>query len=118
MRILICGDRDWTNDQMMRNGMILLRREFGEYVVVEGGARGADSWARKIAGELGLAVETFSAQWSLYGRRAGPIRNRQMLDTKPDLVVAFHENLIASKGTRDCVEESRRRAIPVRMFPK
>jgi len=36
-----------------------------------------------------------------------------MLDEKPDLVIAFHPNLAESKGTKDCVNEAKRRGIPV-----
>lgn len=39
-----------------------------------------------------------------------------MLDEKPDLVVAFHDALHRSRGTKDCVEEAQRRGIPVRVF--
>ena len=36
-----------------------------------------------------------------------------MLDQKPDLVLAFHDDLGKSRGTADTVGEAKRRGIPV-----
>ena len=77
-----------------------------------GAARGADSIADEWK-HLGVDVRPYPADWTRFRKSAGPIRNRQMLDDQPDLVVAFHDDLAASKGTKDCVEEAARRGIPV-----
>jgi hypothetical protein len=71
-----------------------------------GSARG------RIAARLGYEVEVFEADWRL-GRRAGPERNVRMLDTKPDLVLAFWDG--QSRGTRHTISEARRRNITVRV---
>ena len=84
--------------------------------LIQGGARGADSIARQAAQQLNIYCKTYHADWKTYGRAGGPIRNRMMLDTKPDLVVAFHDNLDASRGTKDCVTEAKRRGIPVVIY--
>lgn len=81
-------------------------------IIVHGVARGADTIAGEVAKKLGMSVEEYPADWKKFGRSAGPIRNRVMLDTKPDLVIAFHNNIEESKGTKDCVTEARRRGIP------
>lgn len=60
-------------------------------------------------------LSEFPADWKLHGHAAGPIRNRQMLDEKPDLVIAFHEDWANAKGTRDCVAEAGRRGIKVEL---
>lgn len=65
---------------------------------ISGKAKGADSLGEKYAKEWGAKVLEFPADWDKYGKRAGPIRNQQMLDEgKPDLVVAFPTK--NSKGT-------------------
>lgn len=90
------------------------------FTLIEGCAKGADS----IANWWGRCAPThshnenldqhfdvtefvhlpFPADWNRYGRAAGPIRNRQMLtEGKPDLVVAFHDDIESSKGTKDMV---------------
>lgn len=64
--------------------------------------------AGEIAREFGWDVEEYPADWSR-GRIAGPLRNGQMLDTKPDYVVAIGYG----RGTADCVNQARHRMIPV-----
>ena len=113
MRILVCGDRNW-NDQV-RITSRLAKLGHG-HVIVHGAARGADTMAGVAASSLDMSVDVYPADWNKFGRSAGPIRNRQMLDTKPDLVIAFHPNIEASKGTKDCVNEARRRGIPVEVI--
>ena len=113
MRILVCGDRSWRDAQRIHTVIWGLWAEETDLVVVHGGAAGADTCAAESAKSLGIPCEEFKADWKQYGRAAGPIRNRQMLDTKPDRVIAFHANLEKSRGTKDCVKEALRRDIPV-----
>lgn len=108
-RILICGDRNWTDRAVIR-AFLEHRAEQG-IVVVHGAARGADTIAGEEAEGLGFQVEAYPADWEKYGKKAGPIRNLQMLDTKPDEVWAFHDNLALSKGTAHTVREAARRGI-------
>jgi len=109
MRLLVCGDRHWTDYNTIRRVI----KEYSPEVVIEGEARGADSLARLAAESLNIPVIKFPAQWDLYGRAAGPIRNKQMLEEgKPDMVLAFHDNTQASKGTKNMVMLARKAYIP------
>jgi hypothetical protein len=113
MRILFCGDREWSNYKTICDVMADLKPD----VVIEGEARGADSMARDAAEYFGIPVERYPANWKVYGRAAGPIRNTQMLDEgKPDLVVAFHNDFKNSKGTKNMVEQARKRGIPTKIY--
>jgi hypothetical protein len=108
VRVLVCGDRNWTDEEMIREYLA----EIGPSVVIQGEARGADRAARRAAQDLGIPVESYPADWATYGRAAGPIRNRQMLDRgKPTLVVAFHDDIAASKGTANMLKQARDRRI-------
>jgi hypothetical protein len=110
MRILVCGDRNWTNAEAIR--FHLQKYEPSETTVIHGDCRGADRLAGAIARELGMEVESYPADWKKYGKAAGPIRNQQMLDDgKPDYVLAFHENIVASRGTRDMVERAKKAGV-------
>ena len=56
---------------------------------------------------------SYPAQWDVYGRRAGPIRNQEMIDEgKPDGVVAFP----GGKGTADMVRRAEAAGLKV-WFP-
>ena len=100
-RVLICGDRNWTETVMIRR--IIDRMRFGD-VLIEGEARGADRISRDLARATGIEIDPYPADWKRYGRAAGPIRNAQMLkEGRPDIVVAFHADLERSKGTKHMV---------------
>ena len=108
MRILICGDRNWTNIPLIAGWLATVPRDT---VIIQGDARGADSIAKDAALSLGLEVESYPANWAQYGRAAGPIRNKQMLDTKPDFVMAFHSDITSSKGTANMLKIAKQKGI-------
>lgn len=113
MRILFCGDRNWTNYKFI----VDIISEMKPTVVIEGEARGADSMARDAAEYFGIPVLAFPADWNTHGKAAGPIRNSQMLkEGKPDLVVAFHNDIKNSKGTKDMVTKARSKDIKVYVY--
>ena len=114
MRVLVCGDRNWTDRQ--RIGVRLATLDPDSDVVIHGGCRGADKLAGQAAKAHNLPVEVYPAEWTRHGRAAGPIRNQQMLDTGIDLVLAFHPDLVTSKGTRNMVLLARKAGIPVEVF--
>jgi len=111
MRVLVCGDRNWGDKELIRT----IIRNIMPDEVITGGARGADSLAYECCKEDGFTVTKIDAKWEKYGRAAGPIRNREMLDKKPVLVLAFHDDLFRSKGTIDTVDEAKRRGIKVQV---
>jgi len=111
MKVLICGDRNYKNVEMIRAWLSKLQ-DWGYTTLIEGEAKGADSIARDEARRIGLEVEPYPAQWDKYGRSAGPIRNRAMLtEGKPDLVVAFHTDIEKSKGTKNMLEISEKAGV-------
>lgn len=105
--VLVCGSREWTN----RDVIIRELHELPLGRLIHGNCRGADKLAAEIGRYLGWKVEPFPADWKALGKKAGPLRNRQMLDEKPDLVLAFHAGIERSKGTADCVQEANRRGL-------
>lgn len=121
VRILVCGDRNYTDRDGLWAVLDGFRRETdGTLTIIEGGARGADQLASEwTEGKLHQGVRhlTFPANWNKYGKAAGPIRNQQMLDEgKPDLVLAFHDDFENSKGTRDMVKRAQKAGVMTRVF--
>mgnify|MGYP001591945783 CR=1 FL=1 len=110
-RVLICGDRNWTDGVRILN---VLHDHLPCEVVISGTARGADSLGEAAASTLEIPVLRFPAEWEKYGRAAGPIRNQQMLtEGKPDIVLAFHDNIVKSKGTADMIKRAMRAGLKV-----
>ncbi len=119
MRVLVCGSRDFSDRWTMlwfagvfRNGDVL----------IEGGATGADTLARRCVESIGMAVRVleYPAEWTKHGSAAGPIRNKQMLEEgRPDVVLAFVTKPLAeSKGTADMVRRAKKAGVPVYVVSK
>lgn len=113
MKVLICGDRFWDDYWTIYDEISKLNKDT---IIIHGAAKGADIMGATIALKLGFTVNAFPAKWLQYGKAAGPIRNRQMLDQNPDLVIAFHNDIENSKGTKDCKKEAEKRGIEVRLI--
>jgi hypothetical protein len=134
MRILVCGGRNYGNinphrtDERLReyhyiqaclNDLIIEHSTFyvpndnwlpTDIVIIEGGATGADQAAATFAHVNYCQHEQYPADWKKYGRGAGYIRNKQMLEEgKPDLVVAFP----GGRGTDLMVELATRAGVKV-----
>lgn len=113
MIVMVTGSRNWSDAGEIR--VELMRLPQGT-TVIHGGARGADNLAGFIARDIGLSVITFPANWKEFGKRAGPIRNQDMIERHPDLVLAFP--LRDSVGTWDCVRRAEKDRIQVRICAK
>ena len=109
MRVLVCGGRDFTNKELLFNTLwnLMDQRKTEEYVctdeytIIHGDAKGADSLADLFAYTYGTNLDVYPADWNTYGKAAGAIRNKQMLEEgKPDLVIAFP----GGKGTANMVK--------------
>lgn len=111
MRILITGSRDWTDWETMDEALSA-EIDGGDIAIVHGGARGADQMAGSWARKYGLMEEVFPAQWNTHGKRAGFVRNAEMVATAPDVCLAFIKN--GSKGatmTADLAEKAGIRTV-------
>jgi hypothetical protein len=125
--VLVCGDRNWISATVVERSLEHLRTHRPEpLTVVEGGARGADRCAGRWVARMrarGVGWVRVPANWERYGRRAGPIRNQQMLDYllqgremgQTVGVLAFHRDIDSSKGTRDMIQRAQKVDVPVKL---
>lgn len=72
-------------------------------IIISGGASGPDTWAKEVANELGVRCKEFIADWKEYGKRAGVIRNTQIVKTC-DRILAFWDG--SSRGTLDTIKKA------------
>lgn len=113
--MLVTGDRNWTKTRPILRELKKLPKNT---IVIHGAARGVDSIADLVAINLGFERKPYPADWNKYGKAAGIIRNRQMLQENPniDLVLAFHEHIEESKGTKNMIEIAKMARIEVKLF--
>ena len=106
-RIIVCGGRDFNDYELFRKNMDEIMAEYPEVELVSGHARGADMFAERYASEHNVPIAVFKADWEKYGRAAGPIRNRKMLEyalEEDAVVIAFWDG--ESRGTRNMVSQA------------
>lgn len=126
VKVLVCGGRDFGNLYVYNDKKLLLERQkqydFGirilnelhnEYefsTVISGMAKGADSIGYDWALHNNISILKFPAQWDLYGKSAGFIRNTQMLEEgEPAMCIAFP----GGKGTKMMCDLSRKCGVKV-----
>ena len=88
-----------------------------EIEIVSGHAKGADSLGERYADENSIKCTIFPADWKKYGRAAGPIRNRQMLEYAMEQnasLVAFWNG--ESKGTKNMISIAEKAGIEVKII--
>jgi hypothetical protein len=108
--IAVTGCRAWPARARAVVEAALDQHAAGAKLLLVGDATGVDRFAFEWALARKIPVRCFRADWHAYGRAAGPIRNRAMLDAGADQVLAFA--WMAGPGTKDCAAEARRRGIP------
>ena len=101
MKLAIVGCRDYRNKEEFIFLMNTFFKNQDITKIVSGGASGTDLMAKNYAQERGIAYKEFPANWNQYGKAAGPIRNKEIVDYS-DKVVAFWD--MQSRGTKSTIE--------------
>jgi len=112
MKIAIVGSREFKDRQLVHD-LILDIIRFDGWTLISGGANGVDSWAEDIADTMGWKKMIIKPDWQKYGKRAGAIRNQQIIDVA-DRVVAFWDG--KSKGTKITIDMAIKAGKPVDIY--
>lgn len=104
--VVVTGGRDYPHQFMVADKLA----ELAPTLVVQGGAEGADRWARRWCMRTGTPVVTVHALWDYYDKAAGPVRNEWMFEMfGVSDTLAFK----GGAGTESCVRASLRAGVPV-----
>ena len=111
MKIVIGGCRDYHDYDAFCEFVDRCLEELRQDVtVLSGHCSGVDAMAERYAAERGLGVEIYAAEWDKYGRAAGPVRNKKMVE-QSDAVIAFWDRV--SKGTRSLIRYAEQQGKPL-----
>jgi hypothetical protein len=124
MRVIVTGSRTWDRPDVIRDCLtIIAKAAFAEgdteLVVVHGACpKGADAIADAWALEQGrlwpIRAERHPANWDRDGRRAGFIRNEEMVLLGADLLLAFIRD--GSRGASHTVRRAEEHEIPTKVI--
>ena len=114
-RVVVAGCRYYNNYEEAKafiDFCIANIKKGNDIAILSGGCAGADMLGERYANERGYSVERYVAQWGIYGRAAGPIRNEEMAKSA-DYVICFWDG--KSKGTRSLIELAAKHQKPIRI---
>lgn len=108
MRTIIAGSRDILDYQFLLNAI----DECGwtPTTVISGAARGVDKLGEDWAHDHQVPCELYPANWSKYGKSAGPIRNIQMAENAEALIALWDGK---SRGTKHMIDTAKSKNLKV-----
>jgi hypothetical protein len=120
--ILVTGSRIWTDPKPVEALLHSLRAHLGardpdlRLVLRHGDAEGLDRMAGRIALGQGWSTDVLPADWRAHGRRAGPIRNLEMIQRDPRPLACYGFPLGQAKGTWDCLMKAKGAGLPTHYY--
>lgn len=132
MKIGIVGSRTFKDYAFLEKTMDAFLEFYGSFLVVSGGAEGADTLAVRWANNRDLPWPVvYNAYWfdlnhpdaviktrsdgTQYDAMAGFRRNQQIVNDV-DLLVAFMDEKNPTPGTSDTIQRAKKKGTPVMVF--
>jgi len=113
MKIAVVGSREGFTEDDVVNKLTLELEEMEDIMIISGGARGVDSWAEEFAIRNHINTTIFKPEWDKYGKGAGFIRNKLIVDNA-DKVIAFWDG--QSKGTKYSIDYAKSKGKEVKII--
>lgn len=110
MKLAVVGNRTFNDIELMTKVLDRYRAEHPDLTIVSGAAPGADTLAAEYGRRHDLEVIGYPADWAKHGRRAGPLRNTQIVNDA-EMLIAFWDEV--SIGTRDSITKAHAKGVPV-----
>lgn len=119
VRILITGSRSWADPEQIRMAILDILENTGtspeDALIVHGDCpSGADYMASVIAEHEGIPQERHPADWKGLGRKAGFVRNAEMVKLGADVCLAFINN--GSAGATMTANTAIKAGIPTKII--
>lgn len=118
IRIIVAGTRTFSDYELLRNRLddfiskLKQKHPDKQVVIITGAAKGADQLGSFYARNHNIPLKEFPADWTTYGKVAGPIRNQQMLDYAlheiPVLIVFWDGE---SRGTKNMMNIAKKHNV-------
>jgi len=97
MKVAVIGSRGFEDYKLLESTL----DNIDITLLVSGGAKGADLLGEKYANEKDIPTAIFKPDWKKYGRGAGFVRNKEIVNAA-EIVVAFWDGV--SKGTKNSID--------------
>ena len=111
MKVIVAGSRDITKGSIVFDAID--ESPFDITEVVSGHARGVDTLGEEWAVEHKTPLIMSPANWELYGKAAGFVRNRHMADYADALIAVWDGE---SKGTANMIKIAKKEGLEVFIY--
>lgn len=108
MRTIVAGSRGINQYAIVASA--IAEAPWRISVLISGGAKGVDELGEAYAYMHKLPLEIYNAEWNIYGKAAGPIRNALMAD-KAEALIAIWDG--QSRGTAHMIETAKKKGLKV-----
>ena len=108
-KIGVTGGRNYKDKLWVFHIMDYVYRNTEDMFLIVGDAAGVDEFCRAWAKYRCIPHEIFEANWTKYGRSAGPLRNKAMRDSGIELLIAFEGGI----GTKNMVQLCKEKKIRI-----
>lgn len=113
MKLLVTGSRNIDDMSYVFSCLLKIMQVFDFDTIIEGDAIGVDRLAGLFAVSHGMKLITRKPEWRRYGKRAGLIRNTEMV-ILCDKGIAIWDG--KSRGTKHCINELRKAKKLLKIF--
>ena len=112
-RVIVAGSRDFSDYELLKSKLDSLLSNKNDIEIVSGTCKGADLLGERYGNENNYPINKFPADWKTFGKRAGPLRNKEMADNA-DALIAFWDG--TSRGTSGMIEIAKSNGLQVRVI--
>lgn len=114
LRIIVAGSRTFNDYDLLESTLSDYLKENNNITIISGAAKGADQLGERFARKYRYNLKYFPAQWDMYGKSAGPIRNRKMAEYAAEergVLFAFWDG--KSRGTKSMIDLAKKYRLEV-----
>lgn len=111
-RVIIAGGRDFNDFRLLSESCMYMLQNKRNVEVVSGTANGADKLGEQFANFAGHQLKQFPANWDVYGKRGGFVRNKEMAEYADALIVFWDGK---SKGTGHMIDLAKKMNLKVKI---
>lgn len=111
MKVIIAGSRHYNPelaDTLVENA--IAQAGWNITHVINGTATGIDQAGARWAKKNNKTVINYPPDWKTHGKKAGPLRNTQMLNNADALILIWDGK---SKGSKNMLTQAKNKKIPI-----
>jgi len=112
LKVIVAGSRGFQDYKYLETVLDTIFKGRTDIEIVSGTAYGADQLGERYAHSHNLSIKRFPANWNLYGKAAGYIRNEQMAKYA-DACITFWDG--QSRGTMHMINLAKQYGLKLKV---